>query len=163
MDGDAIGVDAFNRLPPPAAARLLMACCASPGWVRALEQGRPYPDRAALLAAADTALAGLGEAEIDAALAGHPRIGERVTAGASAREQAGVRGAEIRARLAEANRVYEERFGHVYLVCAAGRGGEELLAVLRERLGNDPETERQVMRGELGQINRLRLIARVTG
>ncbi|MFF0545586.1 2-oxo-4-hydroxy-4-carboxy-5-ureidoimidazoline decarboxylase [Nocardia thailandica] len=163
MDGDAIGVEAFNRLATPAAERLLAACCAAPEWVRALERGRPYPDRAALLAAADAALAALGEEGLDAALAGHPRIGERVTAGASAREQAGVRGDRIRARLAEANRVYEEKFGHVYLVCAAGRDGEELLAVLQARLGNDPATERQVMRTELGRINRLRLIDRVTG
>jgi 2-oxo-4-hydroxy-4-carboxy-5-ureidoimidazoline decarboxylase len=61
------------------------------------------------------------------------------------------------AALAEGNREYEARFGHVYLVCASGRSGEELLAVLRSRLGNDPATERRVVRAELGKINRLRL------
>nr|MBA3991602.1 2-oxo-4-hydroxy-4-carboxy-5-ureidoimidazoline decarboxylase [Propionibacteriales bacterium] len=57
---------------------------------------------------------------------------------------------------------YERRFGHVYLVSAAGRTGEELLAVLRGRLDNDRETERQVVRRELARITRLRL-ERVVG
>ena len=76
---------------------------------------------------------------------------------ASAREQSGVTGQDVRSALAEGNRAYEAKFGHIYLVCAAGRSGEELLAVLRARLDNDPSTERQVMRTELSKINRLRL------
>jgi 2-oxo-4-hydroxy-4-carboxy-5-ureidoimidazoline decarboxylase len=53
--------------------------------------------------------------------------------------------------------VYEERFGHVYLVCATGKGGGELLTMLRDRLGNEPADERRVVRSELGKINRIRL------
>ena len=89
-------------------------------------------------------------------MAGHPRIGERSTHAASQREQSGV-GDDVRDALAEGNREYEQRFGHVYLVCASGRSGDELLAVLRSRLGNDPAHERTVVRAELGDINRLRL------
>ncbi|MGH2895597.1 MAG: 2-oxo-4-hydroxy-4-carboxy-5-ureidoimidazoline decarboxylase, partial [Solirubrobacteraceae bacterium] len=59
--------------------------------------------------------------------------------------------------LAAANAQYERRFGHVYLVCASGRGAAELLAICRARLDNDPETERGVVLGELAKINRLRL------
>ena len=62
-----------------------------------------------------------------------------------------------RQAIAELNAAYEERFGHIYLVCAAGRSATELLALLQARLANDPETERQVMRGELIKINDLRL------
>jgi 2-oxo-4-hydroxy-4-carboxy-5-ureidoimidazoline decarboxylase len=109
-----------------------------------------------LLAAADLALAGLDERDVDAALAGHPRIGERSSHSSSVREQAGVSD-DVRAALAAGNREYEARFGHVYLVSASGRTGEELLAVLRSRLGNDPAREREVVREELGTINRLRL------
>lgn len=108
------------------------------------------------MAAADAGLAALDDAEIDEALAGHPRIGDRPTSAKSAREQSGV-GDDVRSALAEGNRAYEAKFGHIYLVCAAGRGGEELLAILRARLDNDPATERQVMRTELAKINRLRL------
>jgi 2-oxo-4-hydroxy-4-carboxy-5-ureidoimidazoline decarboxylase len=63
----------------------------------------------------------------------------------------------VRARLAQCNAAYEQRFGHVYLVCATGRTAEELLAVCEDRLGNDAETERGVVLGELAKINRIRL------
>ncbi|MGS2807118.1 2-oxo-4-hydroxy-4-carboxy-5-ureidoimidazoline decarboxylase [Nocardia sp. MW-W600-9] len=157
MTSEAIGLAGFNELPAGAAEAALLACCSAPGWARAVAAARPYASTDALLAAADAASAALDDAEIDAALAGHPRIGDRPTSAASAREQSGVAGADIKAALAAGNRDYEAKFGHIYLVCAAGRGGEELLAVLRARLDNDPSTERQVMRTELGKINRLRL------
>ena len=113
----------------------------------------------ALLDRADRVLAELPDAEIDAALDGHPRIGAKVDNASSAREQAGVADADedVRAELADRNREYEDRFGYVYLVCASGRSAEELLAILTDRLHNDPETERRVMRNELAKINRLRL------
>lgn len=63
----------------------------------------------------------------------------------------------VRAEMAAANARYEEKFGYVYLVCASGRSAEELLSILLDRLDNDPETERRVMRSELAKINRLRL------
>ena len=66
-------------------------------------------------------------------------------------------GSDLLTELAAANRKYEDQFGHVYLVCATGRSAEELLAILEERLGNDPETERRVLRVELAKINRIRL------
>ena len=64
---------------------------------------------------------------------------------------------EVRTALLRANRDYEARFGHFYLVCADGRSDQELLNVLRERLGNDAATERAVLRNELAKINRIRL------
>src|SRR6185437_5354117 len=90
--------------------------------------------------------------------AGHPRIGDRAS-GRSHQEQAGVRTADAATvqALADGNEAYERRFGHIYLVCASGRSGAELLALLRERLGHDPGTEWGVVRGELGKINRIRL------
>ncbi|MGW5452059.1 2-oxo-4-hydroxy-4-carboxy-5-ureidoimidazoline decarboxylase [Nocardia sp. NPDC003979] len=156
MTREAIGLAGFNSLPDDAAEQALLACCSSPRWARAIAAARPYVSVVSLLDAADAALDALDEADIDAALAGHPRIGERAT-GAAAHEQSGVSGDDVRARLSEGNRAYEEKFGHIYLVCAAGRSGEELLAVLRARLDNDPTTERRVMRDELAKINRLRL------
>lgn len=108
---------------------------------------------------ADRVLAELPEAEIDQALDGHPRIGGKADNPSSQREQAAVQsaGSDVLDALAEANRAYEEKFGHVYLVCATGRSAPELLAILEERLGNDPETERRVLRVELAKINRIRL------
>jgi OHCU decarboxylase len=134
----------------------LQDICASGRWVDAVAGAAPYGSLDALLAAADDALAALDEADVDDALAGHPRIGERSEHASSRREQAGV-GDDVRAALAEGNRDYERRFGHVYLVCASGRSGAELLGLLRQRLGNDPARERAVVREELRKINRLRL------
>lgn len=155
-------LDWFNTAPEPEIRAALRACCAADSWVSRVGAGRPYPDGDALRAASDEATAALDDAGLAQALAGHPRIGERPPGddGAwSRQEQAGVAGASdgLRVQLAEANAAYEQRFGHVYLVCAAGRSAAELLAVCRSRLGNDPAAERGVVLGELAKINQLRL------
>lgn len=156
---EEIGLAAWNALPDDAAEQALRDCCASERWVEAVAEQRPYATPEQVYAAAKRILAGLDEGDIDQALAAHPRIGDRPTGADSSREQAGVATAsmDIKAELAVANRAYEERFGHVYLVCATGKDADELLAILRSRLTNDPETERQVMRAELAKINRIRL------
>ena len=69
---------------------------------------------------------------------------------------------ELRTRLADGNRRYEERFGRIYLVRAAGRSGAELLDLLEQRLTNDPDTELGVTRGQLAEIALLRLEGQVT-
>jgi 2-oxo-4-hydroxy-4-carboxy-5-ureidoimidazoline decarboxylase len=137
----------------------LLEVCSSTMWAERMLAGGPFHNVDALLHHADRVLAELPDAEIDAALEGHPRIGGRVENPSSAREQAGVAVAadDVLAELAAKNRMYEDKFGYVYLVCASGRSAEELLAILTERLANDPETERHVMRAELMKINRLRL------
>lgn len=138
---------------------LLFGVCSSPIWARRVLAGAPFDSVEALLDRADRVLAELPDAEIDAALDGHPRIGAKVENASSAREQAAVTtaGDDVKARLAARNLEYDEKFGYVYLVCASGRSAEELLAILEDRLHNDPDTERRVMRSELGKINRLRL------
>jgi 2-oxo-4-hydroxy-4-carboxy-5-ureidoimidazoline decarboxylase len=156
------GLEALNAMSVQQAESLLLRCCASRRWAEEVAAGRPYVGEEALLAAADAALARLGEADLDEALAGHARIGEPPSGADgswSRREQSRVSAAsdETLAALAEHNRAYEERFGHVYLVCATGMEAGELLAVLRRRLRNDAATERRVLRAELGKINRLRL------
>jgi 2-oxo-4-hydroxy-4-carboxy-5-ureidoimidazoline decarboxylase len=149
----------FNALPEAEAVRALRGCCASRRWAERVAAGRPYGAPKEVYAFADAVLDELDEADVDEALAAHPRIGDRPTGADSRREQAGVAGADdaTRTALAEANRAYEATFGHVYLVCATGKDAKELLAIARERLDNDPATERRVLRGELGQINRIRL------
>jgi 2-oxo-4-hydroxy-4-carboxy-5-ureidoimidazoline decarboxylase len=149
-------LDEWNALDQADAERELRSVCAAPRWARAVAASRPHPDLASLQATAEVALT---DADLDEALSGHPRIGDRTAGGASRREQSAVAGADqdVLAALAEGNRAYEERFGHVYLVCATGRGAQELLDVLAARLGNDPATERAVALAELAAINRLRL------
>ena len=99
------------------------------------------------------------------AFAHHPRIGETQKGPAantdvraanwSSEEQAGATGAS--AELAQMNRAYEDRFGHIYIVCASGRTADELLAIARERMNNNPETELRVAAAEQHMITRLRL------
>jgi len=152
-------VETFNALPSDRAIAELISCCSSPSWAQRMASSRPFAAVGELIRCADQVLAELDEDEIDAALAGHPRIGEQPGHASSRREQAGVAtaDAEVRTALVHANRDYEARFGHIYLVSAEGRSGQELLSVLHERLNNDAATERRVLRDELAKINRVRL------
>jgi 2-oxo-4-hydroxy-4-carboxy-5-ureidoimidazoline decarboxylase len=132
-----------------------------------MEARRPFADTNALLASADEVWAGLGPADWKEAFAHHPRIGDKqalrerfaATRQWAAGEQAGVSGASEAAldALAEGNRDYESRFGHIFIVCATGKTAEEMLALLRERLGNDPEIEERIAAGEQAKITRIRL------
>lgn len=140
---------------------VLTACLAVPRWVDAVLAGRPYGSRSALLSAAGIPLS---SGEVRAAMAAHPRIGEKPKgAGTEAHwsrsEQSGVDNAD---EFAAANAEYEAKFGHVYLVCASGRSGEELLKILRSRLDNDPATELEVAGRELIKIAELRLAKAVS-
>ena len=149
------GLSRFNLVDADTAAALLRAVCASSAWGAEVVAGRPYGDLAGLLVASDGAMAGLGEGDLREAMDAHPPIG-RPVAGESAREQAGV-GEDERAELLELNLAYQEVHGHVFLICATGATGAEIRAALRERIGNDTPTEREIVRTELGKINRIRL------
>ncbi|MFN2559672.1 MAG: 2-oxo-4-hydroxy-4-carboxy-5-ureidoimidazoline decarboxylase [Jatrophihabitans sp.] len=156
-------LDSFNSAADDEQLRAsLRACCAAEAWVERIIAGRPYPSETALAETSDGATAALDDTGLAQALAGHPRIGARVDGREgtwSRQEQSGVAdaGQDVRAQLVAANVAYEQRFGHVYLVCATGRSAEELLAVCRDRLENDAAAERDVVVTELAKINRLRL------
>jgi 2-oxo-4-hydroxy-4-carboxy-5-ureidoimidazoline decarboxylase len=158
-----VTLDAFNALPEAAARERLAGCLDVERWVDTVLVGRPYADLGALRHVAATAAGSLSEEELEQALARHPRIGERAGAGHDAahstREQAGVdhRDADVTQRLAAGNRAYEERFDRVFLIRAAGRDAEEILAELTRRLDNDDTTERDETVAQLREIALLRL------
>jgi len=137
---------------------VLLGCLAVPRWADDVLARAPYPDRQALLAAADAAARCLSEDEVAQALSGHPRIGERGAA-RSRREQAGVDPTvgDVATRLAAGNTAYEERFDRIFLIRAAGRDAEEILGELTRRLANDDATERDEVVDNLRQIALLRL------
>lgn len=154
----------LNTLSAHDAEHELLTCCGSGAWAGAVVAARPFPDAAALTAAADSAFAALGWSDLEEALAHHPRIGDRPEglnreSTWSRTEQSGVIDAarETARDLHEGNVAYEGRFGHVFLVCATGLSAEQLLAALLTRLGNDRTTERGVVRTELAKITHLRL------
>jgi 2-oxo-4-hydroxy-4-carboxy-5-ureidoimidazoline decarboxylase len=152
------GIAALNALPAEDLVETLLGCCAAPGWARRVAAARPYERVEGLLAAADTAWAAREPGELEAAMAGHPRIGDRRPSGWSRQEQSGVGSdAGLIQALDEANAAYEQRFGHVFLICATGRGPGEILAELSRRMSNDPGTEREVAAAEIGKINAIRL------
>ncbi len=134
------------------------------GWVNAIVTGRPFGSLDALTAYAGALAQQWTPADLEAALAHHPRIGARVTgadaaASASRREQASMSAAgdDVVGAIAEGNARYEERFGRVFLIRAAGRTPSEMLAELERRLSNDPETETREATAQLAEIALLRL------
>lgn len=142
----------------------LRACCAADAWLSAMYLARPFRSTRAALDLSDDLVLGLDDAALDQALAAHARIGERRLGRStedrwSRTEQAGALTADddVQGRLVEGNRRYEERFGRVFLIRAAGRSAEEILAALEQRLEHDDDTERDVVRRELADIVRLRL------
>lgn len=154
----------FNTLGAAQAQRELLDCCASRRWATAVAEGRPYVDAERVLRMSDAAFATLTEADIAAALATHPRIGDRAEgqsrdAAWSRREQSAAADASdaVKQAIADGNAAYEARFGRVFLICARGLSGEQILAGLHARLGNDDETEHGVVHEELRKITRIRL------
>lgn len=163
---------AFNTAAPEAAVEVLTACCASRAWAEKLASGRPYGTVAALRAAALAGFDELDEAELAVAHAAHPQIGGPIhersgrPKPAGGTEAAWSRGEQsramtadeaVRAELAEVNAAYERRFGRVFLICATGLTGEEILAEAKRRLGSDDGTERRESVAELRKIVALRL------
>ena len=163
----AAGVTGLNALHDEAAAAALANCCGARKWVEQMTHARPFAGPADLFDRAERIWQSLPPADWREAFAHHPRIGERSRAAAqsaaaqrwSEQEQSTAQGAspDTLAALAEGNRAYEARFGHVFLVCATGRTSDEILEMLRRRLTNDPEAELREAAAEQTKITRLRL------
>jgi 2-oxo-4-hydroxy-4-carboxy-5-ureidoimidazoline decarboxylase len=157
----------LDALPEPEALAAFLRCCGSRRWAESMASGRPYRDEPALLAAAERAFAPLQRADWLEAFSHHPRIGEReglaerfpATAGWSASEQDAVAGAgeDVLDALLQANRDYQARFGHIFIVCATGKSAPEMLALLRERLPNQPDAELEIAAAEQRKITAIRL------
>jgi 2-oxo-4-hydroxy-4-carboxy-5-ureidoimidazoline decarboxylase len=162
-------LDDFNDERSEQVAEVLRACNAAPRFAGEVLAGRPYRDIDSLVARAEEVARSLSWDEVSIALAAHPRIGDRpdgssAEAQASRREQRSMTDADVatRAALADGNRAYEDRFGHVFLIRAAGRSPEEMLTELRRRLANPPEAERAEATEQLAQITGLRVKGLVT-
>jgi OHCU decarboxylase len=151
----------LNTLSSEEAEAQLYSCFAHRRWAARIASGRPYADWIGLMAAAEAAWSELGRSDWLEAFAAHPRIGEGGghSPATSRREQSKVMrgGGETLASLADENRRYENRFGHVFLIAASGRSAEEILQSLRQRMKNDPATELSFAATEQRKITILRL------
>ena len=157
------GLAWFNSLTDEEAQERLYACLALPTWAATVAAGRPYETLSRLMARVDLEMDKLADADWLQAFAAHPRIGERggSSAATSEREQFKVMQAtdETLSALRVENQAYEDKFGHIFLIAAAGRSADEILGALRERMGNDPATEVEVAAHEQRKIARLRLLS----
>lgn len=154
-------------MPREQAAEALRSCCGSSRWVKEMVRRRPYGSVADVLASADEAWDLTTDDDWREAFSHHPRIGDRQAAATqssraadwSAGEQSAVQSATeaVQSELARVNREYEERFGHIYIVCATGKSPEQMLEIAQKRLSNDPQKEMRVAAEEQRKITQLRL------
>jgi len=157
----------WNSLSREDAAKEILHCCGSKAWADGMAAQRPFSDVTTLLAASDKTWGNLTAADRMAAFRSHPRIGEtRPLQSASvksqtwsAQEQKNVAEADgdLKLAMAKANQEYEQRFGHIFIVCATGKTVPEILEMLMRRLQNDEHTELREAAEQQRQITRIRL------
>jgi OHCU decarboxylase len=138
----------------------LLECCGSTSWVQAILEARPFASLERLEAAATECWWRLRPSDWLEAFSKHPKIGEKNEVSAwSAQEQRGMNSApaQVTERLAEMNRLYFEKFGWIFIVCATGKSAEEMLSLLESRLSNGPEEELGIAAAEQSKITLLRL------
>jgi allantoicase len=167
IEQSANGFGRFSRAPTEEVRKLLMDCCGSHAWVEQMIRHMPFPNASYLLDTADKLWAGLDREDWLTAFRHHPAIGTKRGKKAqsptarqwSKSEQSVAQKADAAtlSALAEANEKYRAKFGHVFLICATGETGEEILKTLRRRLFNDPEDELRIAAEEQRKITRLRL------
>jgi OHCU decarboxylase len=159
-------LEAFNG-DPQTARQHLIHCCGSTRWVEAMLGERPFESPQHLYDCASDCWRKLRREDWLEAFSRHPRIGEAPARRAldaaerlwAEKEQSGAAAAgnSVRAALAEENRPYEDKFGYVFIVCATGKSGEEMLSLLRMRLSNEAEVELAIAAAEQEKITRIRL------
>ncbi len=159
----------FNDAPRSGAMDVLRPCLDIARWCEQLADARPYSGLDALLLAARESAHPFTVDEVATAMSHHPRIGERPTghdaeAVHSRAEQSGVdaNDASVASALAAGNRAYEQKFDRVFLIRAAGRSAEQILAALNTRLENSAAEEDAIVAEQLREIALLRLEGLIT-
>jgi OHCU decarboxylase len=132
-----------------------------------MAEARPFPLLENLFGTAQSTWFSLSPVDWLEAFAAHPKIGssESVTmertqsAEWSTGEQSGMDSSDeiVHAELGEANRLYRDKFGFIFIVCATGKTAVEMLAICRARLGNSAATEFLIAAEEQKKITEIRL------
>ena len=154
-----MGLDVFNGMPMRRAVHALYECCYSVPLAADLSRGRPYEDHDALFRQADRLLFGLAEVSIDSILQAYPDVGRRPGSEKSQAEQCAIwdERREVMDQLGVASKQYLDHFGFGFVMFVNGYTAPDVLAAMTDRMLNDVETERKVVRNELARINRTRL------
>lgn len=155
-----MGLAAFNELPERKAVHALYECCSSVTMAGDLAKGRPYHDHDALFRKADALLFALSEDSIDAILQAYPRVGRRPGSLRSHAEQCALWDERpgVMQLLESSARGYAEKFGFEFVMhIGADCPVPSVISAIADRMHNDTETERKVMRNEIARLNRSRL------
>jgi 2-oxo-4-hydroxy-4-carboxy-5-ureidoimidazoline decarboxylase len=154
-----IGLEAFNAMPMRRAVHAIYECCYSVPLAADLCRGRAFTSHDELFRAADALLFGLSEESIDTILQAYPDIGRRPGSEKSAAEQCAIwcDEPEVMEQLAQSSKRYLEHFGFGFVMFVNGYTAHDVLATMSDRLHNDADTERKIVRNELARINRTRL------
>ena len=154
-----MGLDVFNGMPMRRAVHALYECCYSVPLAADVARGRPYEDHDALFRQADRLLFGLGEDSIDSILQAYPDVGRRPGSEKSQAEQCAIcdERPEVMDQLDVASKRYLDHFGVGFVMFVNGYNAQDVLAAMTDRMLNDIDTERKVVRNELARINRTRL------
>ena len=160
-------LDWLDSLSRNEAVHELKSCCGSDRWASELVDRRPFQTFEQLLIDANEVWWQLAPADWLEAFRSHPKIGEKKAEAATSKqssewskgEQGGIKhaSAETTERLAALNVEYEKKFGYIFIVCATGKSSEEMLAILRERIENEPGAELRTAAAEQAKITELRL------
>jgi 2-oxo-4-hydroxy-4-carboxy-5-ureidoimidazoline decarboxylase len=157
----------LNGLTSDESTHIFMQCCTSTTWVKAMVDGRPFTEQQVIINLADLVWENLAESDYLEAFEGHPQIGNvdslkakyANTKALASGEQSLVNEAteQVIVALAKGNAEYFEKFGFIFIVCATGKSADQMLALLKERLPNDKETELVNAAEEQRKIFQLRL------
>lgn len=157
----------LNDLPQDEAEATFLDCCGSQEWARRMAAARPFAMLEDLFSAASEIWFSLSLADWLEAFASHPKIGSKEkrpaqnerAAAWSEGEQSGTETAsnDVQQQLVDINRLYEDKFGFIFIVCATGKTAEEMLAIARARANNSLETEIQLAAEEQRKITEIRL------
>ncbi len=160
-------LEQLNQAANETAEADFLSCCGSQTWARLMTEARPFADVAELIKQARQIWLNLDAQDWLEAFAAHPKIGaKKAVAHQSAQaaewsnaEQSGTQtaAASLRDELENANRLYEEKFGFIFIVCATGRSAQEMLELCRRRLNNDADSEIRIAADEQRKITEIRL------
>lgn len=162
-----INFEYLNVLPAEELREELFRCSGSMIWSEKVIERRPFKDEGHLRHVAVGAWYNLPPEEWKNAFLHHPKIGDiealrtkfATTSEWSSKEQSGVQNAPERLleALRKGNEEYEQKFGYIFIICAAGKSAEEMLSSLQNRLKNKAEPELFFSTNEHLRITLLRM------
>ena len=160
----------FNQLQADAAQTMVMGWCHCTSWAADVVKHRPYSDVQQLSDYCATRWQLATPAEVEAALAAHPLIGdvellrakfapgdEQASTAMSEQGQVLQASGAILDELARLNVAYKQRHGFIFVICAKHLSAEVMLAAIRDRIGNSTDDELICAAAEQRKIFLLRI------